>query len=66
VAPGTVLLPEGSTPELEERELAATPLRRLGSPDDVLKAVLFLAASPFVTGEVIVVDGGRHLGLPRA
>ncbi|MSR36544.1 MAG: SDR family oxidoreductase [Gemmatimonadetes bacterium] len=62
VAPGTVLLPEGSSPELEARERELTPLRRLGSPEDVLRAVLFLAASPFITGEVIVVDGGRRLG----
>jgi pteridine reductase len=62
VAPGTVLLPEGSSAELEEHERRLTPLRRLGSPEDVLRAVLFLAASPFITGEVVVVDGGRRLG----
>ena len=39
-----------------------TPLGRIGSPEDVLRTVLFLAASPFITGEVIVVDGGRSLG----
>lgn len=62
VAPGTVLLPEGSSQRLIDEETNASPLRRLGSPEDVLRAVLFLAASPFITGEVIVVDGGRRLG----
>lgn len=58
VSPGPVLLPEGTT---EEERLAAagrTLVKRLGSPEDVVRTVLFLAESPFVTGEVIVVDGG--------
>jgi pteridine reductase len=61
VAPGSVLLPEGLGAEFAEREKRRTPLGRIGSPEDVLRAVLFLAASPFITGEVIVVDGGRSL-----
>ena len=61
VAPGTVLPPEGFSPEDEARERARTPLGRTGSPEDVLDAVLFLARTPFVTGEVLRVDGGRHL-----
>jgi pteridine reductase len=61
VAPGTVLLPE-SWPENASRRLAeTTPLRRLGSPDDVTKAVIFLLESDYITGETIVVDGGRHI-----
>jgi pteridine reductase len=62
VALGTVLPPETLDPSVKSRERRHTPLQRLGSPDDALKAVLFLAASPFVTGEVIVVDGGRRFG----
>lgn len=62
VAPGTVLPPEGTTVEELARDRARTPLGRAGSPDDVVRTVLFLAASPFITGEVVVVDGGRHLG----
>jgi pteridine reductase len=61
VAPGSVLLPEGLPDDFAEREKRRTPLGRIGSPEDVLRAVLFLAASPFITGEVIVVDGGRSL-----
>jgi NAD(P)-dependent dehydrogenase (short-subunit alcohol dehydrogenase family) len=61
VAPGSVLLPEGLGDEFAEREKRRTPLGRIGSTEDVLRTVLFLAASPFITGEVIVVDGGRSL-----
>jgi pteridine reductase len=61
VAPGSVLLPEGLGDEFAERERRRTPLGRIGSPEDVLRTVLFLAGSPFITGEVIVVDGGKSL-----
>jgi pteridine reductase len=61
VAPGTVLLPE-SWPEDAARRLAeTTPLRRLGTPDDVTRAVIFLLESDYITGETILVDGGRHI-----
>jgi pteridine reductase len=62
VAPGTVLPPGSLDPTIKAREKRKTPLQRLGAPEDVLRAVLFLAASPYVTGEVIVVDGGRRFG----
>jgi NAD(P)-dependent dehydrogenase (short-subunit alcohol dehydrogenase family) len=39
----------------------STPLRRIGSPDDVIAALLYLLRADFVTGEVTVVDGGRML-----
>lgn len=61
IAPGTVLPPEDAEPEELERDRRRTPLGRLGTPEDVVRTVLFLAGSPFLTGEVIVVDGGRHL-----
>lgn len=61
VAPGTVLPPDDSTEEELERDRASTPLRTLGSPEDVVEAVLFLARARFITGDVITVDGGRHL-----
>ena len=60
VAPGTVLAPEGTPDATLERIIAGTPLRRLGSPEDVAHAVLYLATAPFVTGETLFVDGGRH------
>ncbi len=61
VAPGTVLWPEGTPAGLRRRLAALIPLRRVGTPEDVADAVLFLADAPFVTGAVLPVDGGRHL-----
>jgi pteridine reductase len=44
------------------RTLAATPLQRLGEPADIARTVRFLALeAPFITGQVITVDGGRGL-----
>ena len=61
VAPGTVLLPEGWTAPEGEALRATTPLQRHGTPDDVVQAVLYLLQADFVTGETIVVDGGRRV-----
>jgi pteridine reductase len=61
VAPGVVLLPEGWTEDDAERLRATTPLRRLGTPEDVAGAVIYLLEAQFVTGEVLIVDGGRHV-----
>jgi pteridine reductase len=62
VAPGPVAVP----PEQEERRAAETLLKRVGSPEDVAEAVLFLARAGFVTGTSLVVDGGRLLKSGRA
>jgi NAD(P)-dependent dehydrogenase (short-subunit alcohol dehydrogenase family) len=61
VHPGTVLPEEGTTPEEAERAVAATLLQRPGDPADVCHAVRYLLEAPFVTGEELVVDGGRRL-----
>ena len=61
VAPGAVLLPDGWSDADAERLRATTPLRRLGTPEDVAGAVVFLIESDYITGEVIKVDGGRHV-----
>jgi pteridine reductase len=63
VAPGTVLPPETMTHEELETLRRRIPLQRFGCPADVARAVRFLFDSPFVTGQQIVVDGGRSLGL---
>jgi pteridine reductase len=61
IAPGTVLPPE-SLGEDEIRRLAArAPLQTIGSPADVVRALLYLVDADFVTGEVLTVDGGRML-----
>jgi pteridine reductase len=61
IAPGVVLLPEGWSEEDAERLRVTTPLGRIGSPEDVAGAMLYLLDADFVTGEVITVDGGRHV-----
>ncbi|MDP9203355.1 MAG: SDR family oxidoreductase [Gemmatimonadota bacterium] len=61
IAPGPVLLPEGSTQEQADKLIATTPLRHLGTPEDVAQAVLYLLSADYVTGETIIVDGGRHV-----
>ena len=65
VAPGAILWPEDGQfdPRERERVLAATPLARLGAPEDIAGAVLFLATARFVTGHVLAVDGGRSVSL---
>ena len=58
IAPGTITMP-GDPPELESDFVRLAPLRRSGSPDDIISAVLYLAGAKFVTGTVLVVDGGQ-------
>ncbi len=62
VAPGAVLPPEDYDESARERSRKQAALGTLGSPRDVVDTVLFLERSRFITGEVVVVDGGRHLG----
>jgi pteridine reductase len=47
----------------KQRILQQTPLHRPGSPTDIARTVLFFAAeAPFVTGQILAVDGGRSIG----
>jgi len=61
VAPGSVLLPDGWTQEQADKLISTTPLGRLGSAEDVAQAVMYLICADYVTGETIIVDGGRHV-----
>jgi len=61
VAPGPVAV----EPAQEERRAAVTLLGRIGSPEDVAGAVVYLANAGFVTGTSLVVDGGRLLQTGR-
>jgi pteridine reductase len=63
VAPGPVLWPESGMDEALKREIIGkTALKRLGSPGDIARTVLFLARdAPYVTGQIITVDGGRSI-----
>ncbi len=61
LAPGLILPPEGKD-EAYLQELASTnPLNRYGSLNEITGAVLFLLQSRFITGQVIYIDGGRHM-----
>jgi len=64
IAPGAVLWPEaGIDEQRKDKILGQTPLQRPGSPDDIARAVLFFAHdAPFVTGQILAVDGGRSIG----
>jgi NAD(P)-dependent dehydrogenase (short-subunit alcohol dehydrogenase family) len=61
IAPGPVLFPPDYPAAARAREIARTQLRREGTPEDIGAAVLFLASSPYITGTVLPVDGGRLL-----
>ena len=64
VAPGAILWPdEGVSEKLQQTIIRKTSLRRAGEPEDVASAVLFLVRdAPYVTGQIIAVDGGRSVG----
>jgi pteridine reductase len=62
IAPGPVLVPEEYDAEERDRLARTTPLRRLGAPEDATAALLYLLeGGDYVTGDVLVVDGGRLL-----
>jgi pteridine reductase len=67
VSPGTILWPEGDIWQDEvarQRIINQTALKRIGEPDDIAKAVEFLIVSaPYVTGQILAVDGGRSVNL---
>jgi len=61
VAPGLILPPAGKDESYMDDLARTIPLKRHGKPADIADAVLYLLKSDFVTGQVIFVDGGRHL-----
>lgn len=61
VAPGLVLPPKDLSESALAREIEATLVKRVGTPDDVVEAVLYLARASYVTGQVLSVDGGGTL-----
>ena len=65
VAPGAIAWPEDGQLEAEERQriVRTTPLGRTGSPEDIAQAVHFFACAPYVTGQILAVDGGRSIFL---
>ena len=65
VAPGTILWPETDVwtdEDARARIIGRIPLKRMGEPDDIARAVeFFIAEAPYVTGQILAVDGGRSL-----
>lgn len=61
VAPGLILPPEGKPASYLESLKDALPMKKIGDPEFVADAILFLLKSEFITGQTIFVDGGRHL-----
>ena len=63
VAPGAILWPVGEQPSeiIQERILERIPMGRFGEPEDIARAVLFLAQADYVTGQSLAVDGGRSV-----
>jgi NAD(P)-dependent dehydrogenase (short-subunit alcohol dehydrogenase family) len=60
IAPGTITMP-GDPPEWEADFVKQAPLQRTGAPSDIADAVLFLVGAKFMTGQVVIMDGGRTL-----
>jgi pteridine reductase len=62
IAPGPVLWPEQTMDQALQREIIGkTALKRQGNPADIARTALFLAQSPYITGQIIAVDGGRSI-----
>ncbi|HUL15925.1 MAG TPA: SDR family oxidoreductase [Terriglobales bacterium] len=61
IAPGTITMP-GDPPEWEEEFSKLAPLGRTGRPDEIADAVMYLVTAEFMTGHILVLDGGRTLG----
>ncbi len=61
IAPGAVLLPDNWDDATRAHFASTTPLRRIGSPGDVVEAMLYLLRADYVTGDTLLVDGGRHV-----
>jgi NAD(P)-dependent dehydrogenase (short-subunit alcohol dehydrogenase family) len=61
IAPGPILFPDYYTEEQKRAAIERTLLKRAGSPQDIVNAVVFLIENDYITGELIHVDGGRHV-----
>lgn len=66
ICPGFILLPPGANPKDVEKIQQKVPLNRQGHIEPIERAVEYLLDNDFVTGQLLFVDGGEHLGYPRA
>lgn len=64
ISPGAILWPESGMPEkIQDNIIEQIPLKRAGTPEDIAAAVLFLMRdAPYITGQILKVDGGRSIG----
>lgn len=64
ISPGNILWPSDNIPNeaLQQKMLSNIPLRRQGEPNDIAETVLFLINQPYMTGQLVNVDGGKSLG----
>ncbi|MDO4896091.1 MAG: pteridine reductase [Moraxella sp.] len=63
VSPGVNIFPEDRLNSNKDELISSVPLQKIGMPDDIARAVVFLANAPYITGQILAVDGGRSLTL---
>ncbi len=63
VAPGAIIWADNEEKKTREETIAKIPLQKIGDPNDIAEAVLFLAESNYITGQTLNVDGGRSIGI---
>jgi len=61
IAPGIVSLPDDFDEEAKSRQLSLIPMKRIGTPQEIAAAVMFLLESDYISGQVLCVDGGRSI-----
>ncbi|BDM64435.1 pteridine reductase [Shewanella sp. NFH-SH190041] len=59
IAPGAIIWPDGSQTASQQQVMQQIPLGRCGQAEDIAQLVLFLTRAPYITGQIIAVDGGR-------
>lgn len=61
IAPGLILPPEGEDQSYLDRKAQRLPLRQTGKTQDIQQAIHYLINNPFITGQILYIDGGEHL-----
>lgn len=61
IGPGLILPPPGEDQEYLKHRSKAIPLQRIGSPEEIFAAIAYFLENPFITGQLLYIDGGEHL-----
>ena len=61
IAPGLILSPAGKDEKYLKNLAKSVPLKRSGNPEDIVSAAIYLLTNDFLTGQILFVDGGRHI-----